>query len=108
MRTLVARYRTTPGQGELVAETLRRMAKAVEESEPACVVFRVSRSLEDPDVFVLYEEYVDEAALLAHRETPHFRELIEGTVVPVLESREREILTPVLDPPGRDAASERR
>jgi (4S)-4-hydroxy-5-phosphonooxypentane-2,3-dione isomerase len=96
MRTLLARYRTTPGNGDTVAETLRRMAAIVARDEPACTVYRASRSLEDPDVFVLYEEYVDQAGLEAHRETPHFKELIESTIVPLLQSREREMLEPVL------------
>jgi len=100
MRTLLARYRCRAGLGDEVAEALRRMAAAVSADEPACLVYRVSRSLDDPDVFVLYEEYADEEALLAHRETPHFRELVEGTVVPLLESRERELLEPVLGAPG--------
>jgi quinol monooxygenase YgiN len=104
MRTLLARYRVRPGEGETVTHALRRMAVAVREAEPGCLVYRASRSDDDPDVFVLYEEYVDERALLAHRETPHFRELIEETVVPLLESREREILVPVLDPPSEGAA----
>ena len=98
MRTMLARYRCRPGTADDVAGALRRMGDAVRADEPACLVYRVSRSVEDPDVFVLYEEYVDEAALLAHRDTPHFRELVEGTVVPMLESREREVLAPVLDP----------
>ena len=51
-------------------------------------------------MFVLYEEYVDEAALLAHRETPHFRALIEGIVVPALISREREVLVPITPASG--------
>ena len=46
-------------------------------------------------MFVLYEEYEDEAALLAHRETPHFKALIEGVIVPKLAAREREILIPI-------------
>ncbi|HYG71182.1 MAG TPA: antibiotic biosynthesis monooxygenase family protein [Actinomycetota bacterium] len=100
MRTMLARYRCQPGRADDVADALRRMGDAVASAEPACLIYRVSRSVEDPDVFVLYEEYVDEAALLAHRETPHFRELVEGTVVPMLESREREVLAPVLRPPG--------
>jgi quinol monooxygenase YgiN len=104
MRTLLARYRVRPGEAKVVTEALRRMAVAVREAEPACVVYRASRSMDDPDVFVLYEEYVDEDALLAHRETPHFRELIEETVVPRLESREREILVPVLDAPSEETA----
>jgi autoinducer 2-degrading protein len=102
MRTLLARYRARSGQGDLVEATLRRMAEAVRASEPACLVYRASRSLDDPEVFVLYEEYTDEAALEAHRSTPHFKELIEETIVPVLESRERELFVPVLSAPSED------
>jgi (4S)-4-hydroxy-5-phosphonooxypentane-2,3-dione isomerase len=68
----------------------------VRRDEPACVVYRAARSVEEPNVFVLYEEYEDETALLAHRETEHFRDLVEGIIVPVLTSREREVLVPVL------------
>jgi autoinducer 2-degrading protein len=100
MRGLLARYHAHEGQGDLVERTLGRMAEAVGRDEPACLVYRASRSLDDPDVFVLYEEYEDEAALLAHRETPHFRNLVEGVIVPALVSRERELLIPLLDPPG--------
>jgi quinol monooxygenase YgiN len=103
MQGLLARYRTRPGQAEIVERTLLEMAEAVRRNEPGCLVYRAARSTEDRDAFVLYEEYEDEAALLAHRETPHFRTLVEGTVVPLLESREREILAPFLPSP-RDAS----
>jgi quinol monooxygenase YgiN len=95
MRALLARYTAEPGNGDAVAATLRLMADAVARDEPACVTYHASRSIDDPDIFVLYEEYLDEAALLAHRETAHFKALIEGTIVPLLASREREILVPV-------------
>lgn len=100
MRTLLARYRVQPGHAGAVEATLQKMAAAVARDEPECLLYRAARSVEEPDVFVLYEEYVDEAALLAHRETPHFRDLIEGTVVPALISREREVLVPVSPAPG--------
>jgi autoinducer 2-degrading protein len=96
MRTMLARYRVQPGNSEAVAAALQKMAAAVARDEPACLLYRAARSVEEPDVFVLYEEYVDEAALLAHRDTPHFKDLIEGTVVPMLASREREVLVPVM------------
>ncbi len=95
MQALLARYHVRKGQGDLVERTLGEMAKAVEREEPQCLIYRAARSTEDHDSFVLYEEYEDEAALVAHRETPHFRSLIEGTIVPLLESREREILRPI-------------
>jgi autoinducer 2-degrading protein len=100
MRTMLARYRAQPGQGDAIEATLRKMAVAVARDEPGCLLYRASRSVEEPDVFVLYEEYVDQAALLAHRDTPHFRDLIEGTVVPALISREREVLVPVTNGGG--------
>lgn len=96
MRGLLARYHANEGQADLVERTLQQMAEAVRRDEPACLVYRAARSTEDPDVFVLYEEYESGAALLAHRETPHFRALVEGVIVPALRSREREILTPLL------------
>ena len=32
----------------------------------------------------------------AHRETPHFKEIVEGEIVPLLDSREREVYTQVV------------
>jgi len=100
MRALLARYHVEPGSGDVVAATLREMAETVARDEPACITYHAARSTDDPDVFVLYEEYLDEAALLAHRETPHFGTLIEGVIVPLLTSREREILVPVAGTTG--------
>jgi autoinducer 2-degrading protein len=36
--------------------------------------FDVLRSVEEPDAFVIYEAYVDEAAARAHKETAHYLE----------------------------------
>lgn len=95
MRVLVARYRVRPGHGDEVEDLLVRMGEAVAGDEPGCLLYRAIRLVDDPDGFVLYEEYEDQAALEAHRETPHFRELIEGGVVPLLDGREREVGEPV-------------
>ena len=45
-----------------------------ENDEPGCLRFDVLNDLEDPNKFYFYEVYKDEAARLAHRETPHFKE----------------------------------
>jgi quinol monooxygenase YgiN len=37
---------------------------------------------------VLHEQYTDEAAFQAHRQTRHFREYIEQSLVPLLIKRE--------------------
>ena len=41
-------------------------------AEAGCISFDVSRSTEDPNVFVLYEEWRDQEALDVHYKTEHF------------------------------------
>lgn len=94
--TLIARYYVQPGKTDIVEQALGRMAQAVAADEPACLLYNANVSVDDPNVYCLYEVYEDEDALVAHRETPHFKEIIEGIVVPVLEKREREVYRRIL------------
>jgi autoinducer 2-degrading protein len=89
MIVLVAMYHCQVGKGDEVEVQLKRMAPLVSQHEPGCALYHACRSKDNRDLFLLYEHYVDEAALQAHRETPHFKEIIEGTIIPVLEKRER-------------------
>jgi autoinducer 2-degrading protein len=93
MIVLVARYHGKPGQGDAIKAALQQMAPLVAENEPGCKLYHACRSQENPDLFLLYEHYIDEAALQKHRETPHFRQIIEGAIIPLLEKRERELYT---------------
>jgi quinol monooxygenase YgiN len=97
MIVLVARNTGKPGQGDAIEAALRRMAPLVKEREPDCKLYQASRSQDNPDTFLLYEQYEDEVALLAHRDTAHFKEIIEGVVAPLLEKRERELYKLVVD-----------
>ena len=90
MIVLIAKYHVKPGHGDAVEAALRRMAPLVLAQEPGCTQYRVHRSTENPDLFLLYEEYIDQAAIEAHRRMPQFQEIIEGTIVPLLDKRERE------------------
>jgi autoinducer 2-degrading protein len=96
MLVLVARYQGKPGQGDAIEAALNQMVLLVAEHESGCKLYQVSRSRENPEQFLLYEQYVDEAALLSHSETPHFRQIVEGTIIPLLEKRERELYTLVI------------
>ena len=93
MIVLAAYYFGKPGTGDTVEENLRKMAVEVKKSEPGCAFYQASRSQENPDNFLLYEHYTDEEARAAHRETPHFQSIIEGTIIPLLEKRERALYT---------------
>jgi (4S)-4-hydroxy-5-phosphonooxypentane-2,3-dione isomerase len=97
MIVLVARFYGKPGQGDAIEAALKQMAPRVAAAEPGCKLYQASRSQENADMFLLYEHYVDEAAFLGHRETLHFKEIIEGTIMPMLEKRERELYTLVVE-----------
>jgi len=91
MIVLIAKYHAKAGNVPAVLEHLKSMKPLVEQSEPGCRLYQVSRSSENENLLVLYEHYVDQAALVAHRETPHFKSIIEAQVIPLLEKREREL-----------------
>lgn len=55
--------------------------------ESGCVRFEACRSNDDPRVFVLYETWVDAAALDAHYGTDHFIKLGVNGIRPFAESR---------------------
>lgn len=41
--------------------------------EPGCAAYTFARSIEDPNRFEIFEEWVDEAALTAHTRADHYR-----------------------------------
>ena len=69
-------------------EVIKHDAEHSESDEPGCLRFDVLQDLNEPRKYYFYEVYKDEAARLAHRETPHFKEfaaqipdLFEGDMV---------------------------
>jgi quinol monooxygenase YgiN len=85
---VAATYRVKPGEEEKVREVLEIMAP-LSRKEPGCLFYQAHRSPENPSVFFLYEQYVDEAGYQAHMATPHFEKYIKGEAIPRLDSRER-------------------
>ena len=81
-------WEAKPGEAEAVAAILARLSHLI-RAEPGCRWFAAHRSLENDHLFFLYELFDDEAAAAAHRETTHFRDLIQSRAVPLLERRER-------------------
>ena len=61
---------------EIRAEAIQaalRMAKAT-RAETGCKSYRFSADLEDPNLFLIFEEWEDEAALMQHFASPHMAE----------------------------------
>jgi quinol monooxygenase YgiN len=88
--TLVVRMTAPDGEQDRAADLIRRLEAASRE-EPGAVHYIAHRDPEDPRVFLLYEQYRDQAAFEAHGQTEHFKELALGQLFPMLENRERSI-----------------
>ena len=54
-------------------ELIKYDAEHSEGDEPGCLRFDVLQDSEDSHKFFYYEVYKDEAARMAHRETPHYK-----------------------------------
>jgi (4S)-4-hydroxy-5-phosphonooxypentane-2,3-dione isomerase len=85
---IVAYWRPRDGQTEKVETILRELAPAA-RTEPGNLEFIVNRSYDNPNEFLLYEQYKNEQAFIDHQQTPHFKKLVLESALPLLERRER-------------------
>ncbi len=91
----IATYHVKPADVETVRQRLLDMARQVQDSEPDCLAYDVHISETDGNLFILYELYRSEQALARHRTTPHFHEIVETQVWPLLERSDRELYHPL-------------
>ena len=81
-------WKATEGQEATVADALAHLM-AHSRTEPACRIYQVHTSLEEPRLFFIYEQYDDKAAFDAHVASAHFEQFGRNLAIPLLESRER-------------------
>ena len=62
-----------PGHEDEVATVFRKL-EAESRREPGCLMYIVHRHKNDVARFFIYEQYRDDAALQAHKDSPHFQE----------------------------------
>jgi quinol monooxygenase YgiN len=85
---LIARMTAREGEEERAAGIIRELVEAT-RSEPGNVHYVAHRSVDDPRVFLLYEQYRDKAAFEEHGQTEHFQRLGPGALFGLMEERER-------------------
>jgi len=80
------RLRFAPEDRTQIAEVLRLLANESRQ-EPGCVSYVPHHIEGDPDSVVIYEQYLDEKALAAHRETEHFKKYAVGELYQKMRER---------------------
>jgi quinol monooxygenase YgiN len=85
-----AKWTAKDGEEGRLAEICEEMTEP-SRAEPGNVYYQANRSPENPRLFFLYEQYMDEAGYEAHMASEHFTRLVKEEAIPkILESRERE------------------
>lgn len=92
MFAVIVNFEAEPGQGEELSAALQWQSSNSLEKESGCRQFDVCADPADPQKFLLYELYDDEAAFEAHTQTEHYA-TFQARIKPVLKSRERRLMT---------------
>ncbi len=85
---VIARWTAREGEEEAVAAAIDALIEP-SRAEPGILMYQPHRDPADPRVFVLYEQYVDEAAYAAHGASEHFQRHAVQDAIPRLDARER-------------------
>jgi quinol monooxygenase YgiN len=72
MIAMWVKVRIKPEMREKFLKAIEVDALGSERDEPGCLRFNVLQDEKDPNVYYFYEIYKDQAALEAHRNTPHY------------------------------------
>ncbi|WP_336518036.1 putative quinol monooxygenase [Pollutibacter soli] len=82
-----ATWQVKDGQTENVLSLLKEVAEA-SRNEKGNLFYKIHQSIADRNTIVLSEGYADQTAVNEHRDSPHFKEIVIGKIVPLLEKRE--------------------
>jgi quinol monooxygenase YgiN len=94
MLSFTVRMKFEETDRERVAEILRELGPA-SRLEPGCVSYIAHFVEGEAATVLIYEQYKDEAALEAHRGSPHFHKYAIGGLYQMMRERQLENLTAI-------------
>ena len=94
MIALAVTYTFKPGKEDEAVEHFRHLIPA-SRAESGCRMYVVHRGKDDPRRFFIYEQYDDEAALDAHRNSDHFQRYGKNGLQTIMETREPMLCVPL-------------
>ena len=95
MMTFIARMKIKEGKEDDFVELARRLTKEVHAKEPDTLRYEFFKLDDEPRGYAVLEQFTDEAAEEAHRDTPHFHELAPPLIECLDGTYVREFLTPL-------------
>jgi len=72
MVVLTAVLTAVEGKAGIIEDEFKKLVPKVLQ-DPGTLMYIVHRSVDDPNIFMVYEQYENQAAYEAHSKTEHFR-----------------------------------
>ncbi len=94
MIVLAVTWKANEGRETEVARLFSTLQDA-SRKEPGCLMYIVHRHKTDQRRFFIYEQYHDDAALEAHRNSDHFQQLAVGELTKIATRVEGELYKPL-------------
>jgi len=94
MVVLAVTWMAKVGREPEVATILEKLSEEARK-EPGCVMFLAHRHKTEARRFFIYEQYKDDAALEAHRATPHFLQHAKKDLPKVADRVEGHLFEPL-------------
>ena len=94
MLSFTVRMRFEEADHDAIEAALIALTKGSRQ-EPGCTSYICHFIADDPTTVLIYEQYKDEAALEAHRNTAHFKDHAVGVLYQRMKERHVEHLTAV-------------
>jgi quinol monooxygenase YgiN len=82
--TIIARVKAKPGMEQRMQRDLLALL-APTRSEAGCLIFDLLIDINDPTVFMLYENWESKAALDVHFEQPYVKQVLQAYEVTLAE-----------------------
>ena len=94
MVVLAVTWVANPGKEAEVAAIFRKLEEA-SRREPGCLMYVVHQHRTEPGRFFIYEQYVDDHALEAHRKSQHFQEYAVRALSGIGERKQGDLYNPL-------------
>lgn len=92
--TLIATITALPGHADAVESSLRQLVPP-SQAEAGCLQYNLHRHQDQPNRFIMVEQWLDTEALNAHQQTAHFKHFVE-TCDGLLETVDHQLMHRIL------------
>jgi quinol monooxygenase YgiN len=91
---VVVTWQARAGAEDRLEAILGELA-VVTRLEPGCLTYQPHRAADGTGVFLIYEQFVDDAAFNAHLESEYYARLVLDEAVALLDHRERSVYSTI-------------